>query len=83
MSNSGKNRVKDVVLCRHNQREDPSGMEPVISIIIPHYNNIKGLRDTLNSIELSVVTVTVVDDCSTKREGVEELKRDFPTVQFL
>ena len=30
-----------------------------------------------------IVTVTVVDDCSTKREGFEKLKEDFPSVNFL
>ena len=56
-----------------------------LDVIIPHYNNVKGLRDTLTSInhKLAQIQVTVVDDCSTAREGYEELKKDFPTVRFL
>jgi len=54
-----------------------------LDIIIPYYNNVNGLRETLNSINYNMATITVVDDCSTKREGYEELKKDFPTVNFL
>ena len=56
-----------------------------LDIIIPHYNNVKGLRDTLTSIDFRIapINVTVVDDCSTQREGFEELKKDFPKVHFL
>lgn len=54
-----------------------------LDIIIPHYNNISGLRTTLNSVNYGVATITVVDDCSTKTNGFEELKKDFPTVNFL
>lgn len=63
---------------KRNQPDDFS-----LDIIIPHYNNVKGLRDTLSSINHNLVTVTVVDDCSTKREGFEKLKEDFPSVNFL
>lgn len=47
-----------------------------LDIIIPHYNNVKGLRDTLNSIDYHIapICVTVVDDCSTKREGLVQLE---------
>ena len=54
-----------------------------LDIIIPYYNNISGLRDTLNSINYGAATITVIDDCSTKREGYEEIKKDFPNVNFL
>ena len=56
-----------------------------LDIIIPHYNNVKGLYDTLNSIDFRIpsIRVTVVDDCSTQREGFGELKKNFPAVQFL
>ena len=54
-----------------------------LDIIIPYYNNVNGLRETLNSVNYNMATITVVDDCSTKREGYEELKKDFPTVNFL
>lgn len=70
-------KYRDIEIIR-NKPDDFS-----LDIIIPHYNNVNGLRDTLNSIEISVAQVTVVDDCSTKREGFEQLKADFPTVNFL
>ena len=54
-----------------------------LDIIIPYYNNVNGLRETLNSVNYNMATITVVDDCSTKRDGYEELKKDFPTVNFL
>jgi len=54
-----------------------------LDIIIPHYNNVKGLRDTLNSVNYGVATITVIDDCSTKKDGYEKLKKDFPNVNFL
>ena len=56
-----------------------------LDIIIPHYNNIKGLKDTLNSIDFHItpICVTVIDDCSTERDGFEDLKKDFPMVRFL
>jgi len=54
-----------------------------LDIIIPHYNNAAGLRDTLNSIDFNITTVTVVDDCSTKQDEYELVKKDFPQVNFL
>ena len=73
VSNSGKNRVKDVVLCRHNQREDPSGMEPVISIIIPHYNSVQSALNLLDSIPNDErIEVIVVDDRSS--ENITKLR---------
>lgn len=54
-----------------------------LDIIIPHYNNVAGLRDTLNSVNYGIATITVIDDCSTKKDGYEELKKDFPMVNFL
>ena len=54
-----------------------------LDIIIPHYNNVKGLQRTLDSIYIDEVNITVVDDCSTKVEGYEDLKKKFPKVNFL
>ena len=70
-------KYRDIKIVR-NKPDDFS-----LDIIIPHYNNVKGLRDTLSSIELSAAKVTVIDDCSTKKDGYDELKKDFPTVNFL
>jgi hypothetical protein len=36
-----------------------------LDIIIPHYNNVSGLYNTLTSIDYKAANVTVVDDCST------------------
>ena len=63
---------------KRNQPDDFS-----LDIIIPYYNNVDGLRDTLNSVNYELATITVIDDCSTKRDGYEELKKDFPNVNFL
>ena len=63
---------------KRNQSDDFS-----LDVIIPHYNNIEGLRNTLNSINYGVATITVIDDCSTKKDGWEELKKDFPNITFL
>jgi len=54
-----------------------------LDIIIPHYNNASGLRATLESIIPDMITVTVVDDCSTEQEEYEKVKKDFPWVNFL
>ena len=54
-----------------------------LDIIIPHYNNVKGLQRTLDSIYIDEVNITVIDDCSTKIEGYEDLKKQFPKVNFL
>lgn len=53
-----------------------------LDIIIPYYNNPEGLRATLRSVDYNLATITVVDDCSTK-EGLEEIKKEFPHVQYL
>ena len=70
-------KYRDITIER-NKPDDYS-----LDLIIPHYNNVDGLRYTLNSIDYNVVTVTVVDDCSTKRDGLEQLQQDFPQVTFL
>ena len=54
-----------------------------LDIVIPHYNNVAGLRRTLESMDYGIATITVVDDCSTKLEGYAELQHDFPRVNFL
>lgn len=54
-----------------------------LDIIIPHYNNVSGLRNTLLSCYDCGARITVIDDCSTKRDGYEELKEEFPDVQYL
>ena len=57
----------------------------VLDIIIPHYNNVKGLYATLNSIDFHInsICVTVIDDCSTQKDGLDELKKNYPMVHFL
>ena len=70
-------KYKNIEIHR-NQLDDFS-----LDIIIPHYNNIKGLRDTLSSMDFSAAKVTVIDDCSTKVDGFEQLKKDFSMVNFL
>ena len=69
-------KYRDIEI-EHNKKDDYS-----LDIIIPHYNNVRGLRDTLESIDYDIVTVTVVDDCSTAREGLDELIREFPQVHY-
>lgn len=54
-----------------------------LDVIIPHYNNVSGLRVTLESLDCDIARVTVIDDCSTKLDGYEQLQADFPQVQFL
>ena len=63
------------------ERNQPDNFD--LDIIIPHYNNVVGLRETLKSMDYGLATITVVDDCSTKIEGFEQLKKDFPRVNFL
>lgn len=51
----------------------------MLGIIIPHYNNITGLEQALNSLTTQTkktFVVTVVDDCSTI-EGVDEVIEKF------
>ena len=54
-----------------------------LDIIIPDYNDIEGLRNTLKSVDYGLANIIVIDDCSTEREGYEELKTEFPSVRFL
>ena len=56
-----------------------------LDFIIPHYNNINGLRDTINSTfykNFPNLHIIVVDDCSTNCD-IERLKREYPQVQFI
>ena len=56
-----------------------------LDFIIPHYNNIKGLRDTINSTfykYFSNLHVIVVDDCSTNCD-ISILEKEYPGVQFI
>ena len=46
----------------------------MIDLIIPHYNNRKGLARTLDSINYHIFKVTVVDDCSTCGSFVSDKK---------
>ena len=70
-------KYRDIEIVRN--QKDSFGLD----IIIPHYNNTDGLRKTLESIDDQLVTVTVVDDCSTNAPGYEALKKDFPNVNFI
>ena len=45
-----------------------------LDIIIPYYNDLEGLYNTLNSMDYGLANIIVIDDCSTLREGYEELK---------
>lgn len=54
-----------------------------LDVIIPHYNNIEGLYQTLNSLDPSLVNIIVVDDCSPNKEEYEELKIKYPQVNFI
>ena len=56
-----------------------------LDFIIPHYNNLDGLRNTINSTfykNFPNLHVIVVDDCSTKCD-ITTLKREYPGVQFV
>lgn len=56
-----------------------------LDFIIPHYNNINGLRDTINSTfykSFPKLHVIVVDDCSTNCD-ISILKKEYPKVQFI
>lgn len=70
-------KYKDIEIVR-NKSDDFS-----LDIIIPHYNNVKGLQRTLESIYIDEVNITVVDDCSTKIDGYKDLKEKYPKVNFL
>ena len=54
-----------------------------LDVIIPHYNNAEGLRLTLSTLNSKIATITVVDDCSTKRDEYEQVKQEFPNVNFI
>lgn len=54
-----------------------------LDIIIPHYNDIKGLYNTLKSVDYGLAKITVIDDCSTELNGYDNLKKEFPSVNFL
>ena len=56
-----------------------------IDFIIPHYNNINGLRRTLDSTyykNFPHLHMIVVDDCSTNCD-ISILKKEYPGVQFI
>ena len=55
-----------------------------LDIIIPAYNNVKGLEETLTSVtfpQLDWITISVIDDHSTV--SYDRLKQKFPNVKFL
>ena len=53
-----------------------------LDIIIPAYNDVKGLERTLKSIYNSGwITITVVNDCS--KEDYTSIKEQFPSVNFI
>lgn len=55
-----------------------------LDIIIPYYNNVKGLDKTLKSVvypDIANLHITVVDDCST--ESYNKIMDRYPTVNFL
>ena len=56
-----------------------------LDFIIPHYNNIEGLRNTLKSTHYRSfpnLHMIVVDDCSTNCD-INTLKKEFPGVSFI
>lgn len=56
-----------------------------LDFIIPHYNNIEGLRNTINSTFYKYypnLHVIVVDDCSTNCD-ITVLEKEYPKVQFI
>ena len=56
-----------------------------VDFIIPHYNNIDGLRNTINSTfykSFPHLHVIVVDDCSTKCD-ITILEKEYPGVKFI
>ena len=56
-----------------------------LDFIIPHYNNINGLRNTIKSTFYQYfpnLHIIVVDDCSTNCD-VHKLEREFPRVKFI
>lgn len=67
----------------HVQRNIPDEYD--LDFVIPHYNNIEGLRETIKSTHyrsFSNLHVIVVDDCSTNCD-VNVLKKEFPGVTFM
>jgi glycosyltransferase involved in cell wall biosynthesis len=56
-------------------------MKSVILIIIPHYNNLKGLKKSLASIsDIEPVDVLIIDDGSKIKPDEKELKKEFPQI---
>ena len=56
-----------------------------LDFIIPHYNNINGLRDTIDSTFYKYfpnLHVIVVDDCSTNCD-ISILEKEYPKVKFI
>ncbi len=67
---------------KDNIRYQPD-REKGLDIIIPHYNNLKGLRKTLDSIyehNIPDVEITVIDDCSTVK--LDYIYEKYPKVKF-
>ena len=65
------------------QRNIPDSSD--IDFIIPHYNNVDGLRNTINSTcykSFPNLHVIVVDDCSTNCD-ITKLEKEYPGVRFI
>ena len=59
-------------------------MKPRYSLITPHYNESFRLTRLLNSLSNRTdIQVLVIDDCSPDQAGLNEVKRQFPEVEFL
>lgn len=73
------NKYRDIEIERNIQ--DSADMD----FIIPHYNNIEGLRNTINSTfyrSFPNLHVIVVDDCSTNCD-IHILEKEYPQVRFI
>jgi len=59
-------------------------MQPVLGIVLVHYNTVGLLRECLSSLRRCTVPhrIVVVDNASTDR-GVEQVPREFPEAEFL
>ena len=71
------NKYRNIEITRNQSNYD-------LDIIIPHYNNINGLKTTLKSIyypSMQHIHITVVDDCSTV--DLSEVKNMFSKVNFI
>jgi glycosyltransferase involved in cell wall biosynthesis len=66
-----------------------SGEKPLVSFIIPCFNQAGFLHETISSVMLSYSgpkEILVIDDCSTKAAnaaGLKEVKQTFPEVQLI